>query len=74
MLLDFFWLTLFYKLGGPVGVDKVIQFCSRKFPKPSDQDRGMRAAFEALDKDGYVYFTGYSMRYWIFIFLLFFYK
>merc|ERR1711870_3690 len=38
--------------GGPVTVDQVAKFCKRKFPKPSDQDRGMRAAFEALDKDG----------------------
>ena len=40
--------------GGPVGVDVVAKFCKKKFPKPSDQDRGMRAAFEALDKDGCV--------------------
>ena len=39
-------------VGGPVNVDQIVKFCKKKFPKPSDQDRGMRAAFEALDKDG----------------------
>lgn len=48
-------LSLFLKnfKGGPVNVDQIVKFCKKKFPKPTDQDRGMRAAFEALDKDGY---------------------
>merc|ERR1711974_117433 len=40
------------EVGGPVGVDVVAKYCKGKYPKPADQDRGMRAAFEALDKDG----------------------
>ena len=38
--------------GGPANIDTVIKFAKRKFPTPLDQDAGMRAAFQALDKDG----------------------
>merc|ERR1711963_546084 len=38
--------------GGPVDLNGLTKFAQRKFPTASDQDRGMRAAFEALDKDG----------------------
>ena len=38
--------------GGPVNSDQILKFAKRKFPTPLDQDAGMRAAFEALDKDG----------------------
>lgn len=48
--------------GKAVGVDVVSKFCKQKYPTPSDQERGMRAAFEALDKDGFVSFFLY---FWI---------
>jgi len=35
-----------------VNLEKVSAFYKRKFPKPEDQERGMRDAFVALDKDG----------------------
>lgn len=38
--------------GDKVDLATFTKFYRRKFPKPADQDRDMRAAFEALDKDG----------------------
>ena len=50
---DYFFLIIFFLLkDGKANVDKISELFKRKFPKAIDQDRDMRAAFEALDKDG----------------------
>jgi hypothetical protein len=46
--------SCWHVIGGPANVDTVIKFCKGKYPTPFDQEAGMRAAFQALDKDGWV--------------------